>query len=325
MDENKSDNLLVSAWRWVVKYSGNIFSVIGIGLTIFFGAFYVPDALREAELEKVKNAQINIVQSFKELAYADSTFNSDDVHEIYDAEQIRIGTAVPLSETQLLTATQGAFMADKFLPLKERKRLLQKIESVKRAVDHQAKSNTSPIVYKAKADFWAWLSPFIALIVSIVGAAGVYYRTKHEKANQEEINNEVEFVREGKQNGAYHYEEEIKEILNEIPGIGSIKQFGNSDYGFDLSFTYRMQLYFIEVKYLRTSKVGINSFKRFYDSIKGNEGNFWFIYNTDLTPLVKTAMEEIKVLNTPKRKIHFLHLPVPEMLRERLPELLKIE
>ena len=324
MEEKKSDNWYVIAWRWIVRYSGNVFSIIGICLTIFFGWFYVPDALKEAEMEKVKNAQTNVVQSFKELAYADSTFNTNDVQEIYEAEQIRIGTAMPLNETQLLTATQGAFMADKFLPIKERKRLLQKIELVKQSLIKQTKSTQPAVIYQAKSDYWSWLSPLLTLIASVIGTIGVYYRIKREKANQEEINNEVEIVREdNKQNGAYRYEQDIKEILEELPGIGSIKQYGNADYGFDLSFTHRTQFYFIEVKYLRTSKVGLNSFKRFYDSLQGNEGNFWFIYNTDLTPLVKTAMEELKLLNTPKRKIHFLHLPVPEMLRERLPELLK--
>src|SRR3569833_1565707 len=120
MADNKSENWITIFWHWLVKYSGNVFSIIGILLTIYFGAFYVPTALKEAEQEKLRNAQLNIVQSFKEIAYADSTFTVDDVHEIYDAEQIRINEPLPLSEKQILTATQGAFMADKFLPLQDR-------------------------------------------------------------------------------------------------------------------------------------------------------------------------------------------------------------
>ena len=41
------------------------------------------------------------------------------------------------------------------------------------------------------------------------------------------------------------------------------------------------------------SKVGLNSIERFISSIKGKEGNFWFIYNTDLTDMVKRRVEAI--------------------------------
>jgi len=61
--------------------------------------------------------------------------------------------------------------------------------------------------------------------------------------------------------------------------------------------------YFIEAKYLNRSRVGVGSVDKFLNSVKGIEGKFIFIYNTELTEMAKRRLTEFINMKTGNREI----------------------
>jgi uncharacterized protein YpmB len=311
---------------WIVKYSGNIFSITGIILTIYFGAFYVPKALREAEKEKVDNAERNIIQSVKELTYSDSLFTFQEVRALIQAEETRINEPLPHAESELLTAVQGSFMQDKFLSLDIRRKLIRKLEIIKTKLQGENNQRAGLNVFTASSDTtpWAIFSIIVTIIITVFGSIALYFKSRNDRDNQEEVSNDLaESNYPVYSRQSYElYEAQIAEAIREYPGVQALKKFDQLDYGFDLEFLYRDLYYYVEIKYLQKSNVGLKSINRFINNLKGVEGNFWFIYNTEFTPLVADRVAEVLKISTARRRIEFVHLASPVLMKEKLKDLL---
>ena len=59
--------------------------------------FYVPNWIRDTHDEKAKNAYKNLIQSIKELVYADSTVDIKEIYALVDARKIDLGVENNLS------------------------------------------------------------------------------------------------------------------------------------------------------------------------------------------------------------------------------------
>src|SRR5690606_16399407 len=97
-------------WKWIIKNLSNIFGLIGILLTLYFGVLYVPSWLREAQQEKFISAQRNLQQSVKELIYSDSICTYSEIDVLIKAKELKLNQTYPLSPEEILTETQESFM-----------------------------------------------------------------------------------------------------------------------------------------------------------------------------------------------------------------------
>src|SRR5690606_38350225 len=105
----------------------------------------------------------------------------------------------------------------------------------------------------------------------------------------------------------YEFEKGILNIISKRKEVKITCDFTVPSHEFDIEFQYKGQPYFVEIKYFMRSKVGLNSIERFISSLKGKEGNFWFIYNTDLTDMVKRRVEAINDISE-GRKIELIQV-----------------
>ncbi len=74
--------------KWVIKNLSNIFGIVGIFLTLYFGVFYVPSWLREVQQGKIQSAKDNLNQSVKELIYSDLTCNYSEIETLIKAKKL---------------------------------------------------------------------------------------------------------------------------------------------------------------------------------------------------------------------------------------------
>jgi hypothetical protein len=292
-------------WKGIVKNLSNIFGLIGILLTLYFGVLYVPSWLREAQQEKFNNAQRNLQQSVKELMYSDSICTYSEIEVLIKAKELKLNQTYPLSAEEILTETQESFMQDRFLPLEKRKNLISKIESLKKEIPKTPVNQLE----KAESKGSVWLLELLSILISLIGVvAGIisfYLKFKTEKEKDEEIESQIIESEYQKSNieFAYDYEKQIINVIKNLSEAKILKTPSERDFGFDLEFEYKDQRIFIEAKYLTRSKVGLNSFMRFLANQKGLEGEFWFVYNTDLTEMVKRKADEMNKLTEPNRRI----------------------
>jgi len=211
-------------------------------------------------------------------------------------------------------------MEDKFLPLDKRKDLLNEIEKAK------IPFSSTALIQKVEEDkSWLDLSTLFTMIISVIlaglGIVGSFLKFKTEKDKQDEIDNSIQDIpTEYNYNGSgYEFEKGIIEIFSKEKSINNVVQTENG-YGVDVIFEANNKRYFVEIKYLNRSKVGLNTIHRIINSIKDKEGIVWLIYNTQLTGLV--ASEIVKFNKESNIKIKPIKVTSPEELKNRLPELL---
>jgi hypothetical protein len=276
-------------WEKFIKYSSLFLGILGIAVTIYIG-YTVPSWLADVKNEKIRNAQENIVQSIKELVYADSTITMREINALVEAKKSAINDTTILSPEQLLLRAQDAFMQDKYLPLATRRELFNEIETLK----SEAHTSGSAIkVENKKHGFWGWFSLIISLIVASIGGVSLYLKSRYDKAKQEEIDNQVEQASNEavKFTQPSEFEQKVLRALKNIQGVEICHPTNGIDNDYDITFAYEGIKFYVEIKYLQKSKVGLASIQRFLARLKGREGNFWFIYNTGLTELVRKKVE----------------------------------
>lgn len=292
-------------WKYIIRNLSNIFGLIGIILTLYFGVFYVPSWLKKAQNEKVLNAQKNLEQSIKELVFSDSICNYSEISILIDAKILELNEPFPLEPKEVLTKIQESFMQDRFLPLDKRKELIFEIENLKKQVPINTEIDNEKIKNDSISTTLKWTSILGSILSVIIGIISFYLKFKTEKAKDEEIENQIIETDNQKDNVelAFEYEKQIIKIISNYKGVDIVKTSEKYDFGFDLEFNFNKKKYFIEVKYLTQSKIGLKSFHRFLSRQKGLEGQFWFIYNTDLTDMVKNRAENMNKLTFPHREI----------------------
>lgn len=281
--------------EWFTNF-GTVFSILGFFATIYFGVWYVPTWLEESQNERIKNAENEILQSVKELIYADTTFKLNELPTLVHAKEISLKQSFPLSLDDILTKTEESFMEDKFLPLNKRKDLIDKIEQIKLQLPKESKTKIEN--QKAENKGSMWLSIIGAIVSVILGIISSFIKFKSDKDKDAEIQNEIQDISIDRDNQEYGYmfEKGIEAVLRKRSDL-SIQDKNFEDKGIDIVFSKNDKLYFIEAKYLSRSKIGLNTFHQLVHYLKGKSGEAWLIYNTDLTPLVAQNINDFNKEN----------------------------
>lgn len=300
--------------NFLMKYLSNIFSIIGIILSIYFGVYYVPNWVSERHGVKMSIAQENLEQSVKELIYLDSICSNSEIENLIRAKEIELNQPYPYSTKEVLTLIQESFMQDRFLPLDKRKELMLELEKLKKEAndwtDDQneirvAKKEFSLMDGSTRVFFAKWGSIIISLVIGFLGIMSLFMRYKYDVERDEEIENQEmepgDIVSEYE--NSVRFEQQIIEIIKNHKGVIAKDNSEGINYGFDLEFEYNNKTYFIEVKYLTSSKVGLKSIKSFINKQKGLEGEFWYIYNTGVTDMVIRETDKWNKISSPNRKV----------------------
>ncbi|MEO8665940.1 MAG: hypothetical protein ABI462_10620 [Ignavibacteria bacterium] len=286
---------------WFTNF-GTVFSILGFFATIYIGVWYVPTWLKESQNERIKNAENEIFQSIKELIYDDSTFTLTELPTLVHAKEIILKQTFPLSVDDILTKTEESFMEDKFIPLTKRKELIDKIEKIKLQFPKETNTN---IEDKKTKSIGTWLLGLLSIIIAIsaviLGLISTFFKYKSDKDKDAEIQNEIQEVSSDNENReyAYEFERSIQDVLKSRSDI-YIQDKTSDDKEIDIIFSKNGKTYFIEAKYLRRSKIGLNTFHRLANYLKDKTGEAWLIYNTDLTPLVA---QHINVFNNENKDV----------------------
>ncbi|MFA6262057.1 MAG: hypothetical protein WC760_11350 [Bacteroidia bacterium] len=310
-------------WDWLVRNLGNVFSILGVFLTLYFGVYYVPSYLRESQNEQLKNAQSEIQQSVKELVFSDSTFNTAELTSLVHAKEISLGEKFPLSLTDILTKAEESFMEDRYLPLIKRRSLIQKIEEVKQQLPKETSTTTDKQKAEDNGFIWVeWLSILGSILAVIVGLISFFMKYQLDKDKEEEIKNEIQDIIPPKEatNYAIEFEKKIEDILQKRSGIKLLTEEPNR--GIDFEFDYNNKKYFVEVKFLTRSKVGLNTFHQLTYFLQDKKGEAWLIYNTDLTALVSKEIENFNQKNM-NIKLKSIRVTSAKDFADKLDEFLK--
>lgn len=284
-------------WKWILKNFGNIFSVFGVVATLYFGIFYIPDYIEESQNARLNNASKEVVQSIKELVYSDSTATAKEITSLIKSKEIGASVEFQNSNRWFLLKAEESFMEDKFIPLPKRRELLAEIELLAKELPPPTKEESKD-VQKAKTNWIVTLLSILAtLITLIIGYLSLRANYLTRKSKDEEIENELKEARA--EIGATRYsvdymsiEEDIISILKSLQYEFNPISFNKTDKEFDIEFWVNKKRYFIEVKVLRTSRVGLKSIESFLLQLRSKRGIGIFIYNTELTSMSGSRLRD---------------------------------
>jgi hypothetical protein len=316
---------MANFWIWIVRNLSNIFGVLGIVLTLYFGVYYVPSWLKDAQEEKSLNAQKNLQQSIKELVYSDSLCTYKEIDILIRAKELDINQPYPYKPDDLLTQVEESFMQDRFLPISKWKEIIAEIELLKRQVPQAPTLQQFKSESKKSVAIAQWVSIILSILTVGIGILSFYLKFKSDKERDEELGNQLAEpdILNSDIELAFDYEKQIIKTISSHPGVRNIKLPDQSEFGFDMEFDFDNEKHFVETKYLMRNKVGLSSFNNFLAHQKGLEGVFLFIYNTSLTEMVKNRAEEINSLTAPHRRVILIRAENGNDLSRQLDNILR--
>jgi hypothetical protein len=156
----------------------NIFSVVGICLTVYFAVFYVPNYVQEIEIKKIEGTHESLVESIQELVYNDHDIDSDDINTLIRGKELSGQLIYPFTSEELLIQVQDRFLENKFIPLDQRKALIEKIDKIRKALPKTTITSSTSDSQTKMSILYSWASALLGLIVAVFGFASIWKRTK---------------------------------------------------------------------------------------------------------------------------------------------------
>lgn len=247
-------------WNWLVKNFSNLFTIIGIVLTVYFSIFYVPEYIKENENEKIKNINSDLIESIQEVVYNKYELDQKQIEALIKGKEIKFRIEYPYTPNELLIQTQETFMANKFIPLNERVNVVNRIDSIRTKLKTEIPKNTEQksdsFLAVNKIEFITiTLSVLLGVLTAILGS--ISFLTKLRKERKDKINKEVELEKDDIETRivqGMNFEKSIQDILVKN-NLNFHRMEGPSDMGFD--FVVRLnqnERIAISVKYVNSSR-----------------------------------------------------------------------
>ncbi|WP_299557183.1 hypothetical protein [Seonamhaeicola sp.] len=288
--------------KWVLKNFGNIFSVFGVFATLYFGIFYIPDYIEESQNAKLNNASKEVIQSIKELVYSDSIASVKEIKALIRSKEVGANLKFENSDKWFLLRAEESFMEDKFIPLTERRKLIAEIENLTSNLP-QTNDKEPEKLQQSKSK---WISSALSILGTLLALLGGYFSFRANyltrKSKDEEIENELKEAQTEigatiMSVGYQKIEKDILSILEKSKYDINPNSFNKTDREFDFEFRKGKRKYFVEVKVLRASKVGLKSIESFLLQLRGTRGIGIFIYNTELTTLSASRIRDFNKID----------------------------
>lgn len=258
-------------WNWLVKNFSNLFTIIGIVLTIYFSIFYVPDYIRENENEKIKNINQDLIESVQEIIYNKHKINQHQIEALIKGKEIKHRVEYPYSPDELLIQTQELFMANKFIPLDERVIVVNRIDSLRATLKPvKIETNKAKSEHSFGLDKIEFITILLSVLMGVITAllGSFSFLTKLRKERKETIKNKVESEKEDIENRiikGLNFEKSIEEILKKNNLDYKVAD-GPKDLGFDFLVRLSQNSRFaISVKYVNNrNAMNMSSIERLF-------------------------------------------------------------
>lgn len=175
----------------------NLFTLLGIGLTVYFAVFYVPSYVEDANKRKVQLVHDSLLESVQELVYNNLPVDSDDLSTLIRGKELSKGIAYPFTSDELLIQVQEKFLSNNFIPLEQRKALIEKIDDLRETlpppVEPPAKEDSNPW-----GSILSWVSSLFGVLVGVLGIVSIWVRSRalEEAKLEATIEDRKESIRE---------------------------------------------------------------------------------------------------------------------------------
>ncbi len=311
--------------EWFKNNITTLFAFLGIFLTIYFSIFHIPDYVTEMQDEKIKSVNNSLIENIQELVYNRHKLEIGDLKSMIKGKELKHNVIYPYSIEELIMLTQERFIENKFIPLKERTRLIAALDSIK------LKTSTldTTIISKPKEEskflstnILGLLAGLVGVILGVLGILSTSIKLKREKevSLELDINKREDEIQDTIKN-SIEYEKIIEEILSAM-NVDFQKASTKHDYGYDFFVNTQRGNYTIEVKYRSQSR---NISSRIIHQLIGIMSRLnsrgILITNVDVAQSAKNIIKEYNLVNR-ENTVSIISGEDKEELKEQLRKLL---
>lgn len=288
----------------------NIFSIVGIGLTVYFAVFYVPNYVQEIEIKKIESTHESLIESIQELVYNSHTIDAGDIDTLIRGKELSGNLEYPFTSEELLIQVQDRFLENKFIPLDQRKALIERLDEIRADLP-------APSVEVGEEDrktkltsisFWtSWISAALGIAAGAFGLFSIW--TRNLKLEEIKIESTIEDRKESiKQNvhTSILMERNIYETLKSALGPNHVEYCPPS---MPVDFIIKMEGgndIAVEVKYTETEVIPLRVINRLIRAASELGMPLVLISNADVTANARKTISDFNAKNkdTPIRYLN---------------------
>ena len=282
---------LKSGWRWAVGRFWNLFSVVGVIATFYFGLFYIPDYAKENLYSKSALAQEEIIHEVGERLFAGETVVLAEIDSAIAQKEVFYKMEFPFTVTQTLLLVHNNFSKNYYIPLEQRNAVKSKIQNLINSIE------TEPAKIKSwmEIDYKKISSIFLMLISGLIGFLSIIQKNKKDAEVEIELGEEnIPFEEGTVSHRGYEYSQMVGEALKEL-GLEMSKELKATPqqpvYGAEFDITTEKGDFLIETKAYR-SKVGVNTIRGFLYMLRQSEKPGVLVSTSTLTVRAKQLIQQ---------------------------------
>ncbi|MBV6717339.1 restriction endonuclease [Paenibacillus chitinolyticus] len=281
-------NCLKWIWEWSKRNLSNMFSILGILLTIYFGVYYVPGYLQEMREEKVNTINEGLIENIQELLYNNQRLTVEEIDSLIKAKEIKYTISYPYTKDELLIQISGRFLENKFIPLEQRKSLIEKIENLRKEIKEpqpKPEEKSSTVVSSILEKLISILSLGLALL-GLISTAQKAKRDRHEQIKEDLEERETEL--QNSIMNAFSFELTVREALN---GKSFVHHSHGHDTGYDFTVNENNREYVIQCKYYQKA-INVTEIRGLINILTNLNAALILVTNAQLTNTARNFIKE---------------------------------
>jgi len=204
---------LKKGWQWALGRFWNLFSLVGVIATFYFGLFYIPDYVKDDLYSKSALAQEEIIHEVGEKLFAGEDLSIAEVESAIEQKEVFYKIDFPFSTKQTLLLILNDFSKNSYIPLEKRNDIRSKV--------HGLIDSVSDITAKEER-WWEFnyliaLSALLGLISGVVGFLSIIQKNKKDAEVEIELDEEnIPFEEGTVSRRGYEYSRMVGEALKEM-------------------------------------------------------------------------------------------------------------
>lgn len=218
---------------WVKNNLTHLFSIVGILLTIYFSVFYIPQYSEDIRLKRINSVNQDLINTIQELIYNNHVVAIGNIESLIKGKEIKENIIYPYTVEELLIQVQEDFLSNKFIPLNERKKLLDEIDILRLNIEKEE----IPREFVEKAKKQSFIQLIISMIGIVVSALGAYSLAgTAKKMKEDEIDDKISErsnIFEERIKKSIEAEGYVRKILEKKFGAENIKSQIDDNLGVD--------------------------------------------------------------------------------------------
>ncbi|WP_457934724.1 restriction endonuclease [Pseudoalteromonas sp. SCSIO 43210] len=295
---------LKNGWQWALSRFWNLFSVVGVIATFYFGLFYIPDYAKENLYSKSALAQGEILEEVGERLFAGGEMSIGEIESSIEQKEVFYKIDFPFSTKQTLLLIRNDFAKNAYIPLEKRNEINLKVQSLIEGIkDDPEKSEEW-----TELNYSKWISVFLAIASGLLGFLSIIQKNKKDAELEIELDEENISFEEGTvSRRGYDYSQMVSEVLKEL-NLTITKELKATPqqpvYGPEFEVTSSKGALLVETKAYR-QKVGVNTMRGFLYMLRQAGKPGVLVSNSTLTIRAKQLLQQHNESNF-DAKAHFV-------------------